>query len=63
MLYDYGGYFIHNAWWEAQDAFGPGSQDEVAQDYASHGCVHVPTALMPWLYSWTPVGTPVIISG
>ena len=62
MLYDYGGYFIHNAWWEAQDAFGPGSQDEVAQDYASHGCVHVPTALMPWLYGWTPIGAAVIIS-
>ncbi len=57
-----GGYFIHDAYWESQSAFGPGSEYEVAQDYASHGCVHVPTALMPWLYSWTPYGTPVIIT-
>lgn len=62
MEFDWGGYFIHDAYWEAQDAFGPGSQDAVAQDYASHGCVHVPNALMPWLYSWTPLGTPVVIT-
>ncbi len=57
-----GGYFIHDAYWEDQGAFGPGSQYDVAQDWASHGCVHVPTALMPWVYNWTPYGTPVDIS-
>jgi hypothetical protein len=57
-----GGYFIHDAYWENQGAFGPGSQYDVAQDWASHGCVHVPTSLMPWVYSWTPMGTPVDIS-
>jgi lipoprotein-anchoring transpeptidase ErfK/SrfK len=57
-----GGYFIHDAYWEAQDAFGPGSQNDVIQDYASHGCVHTPTVFMQWLYSWTPIGTPVIIT-
>ena len=56
------GYFLHDAYWENQNAFGPGSENEVAQDYASHGCVHIPTALMPWLYDWTPYGTPVIIT-
>lgn len=57
-----GGYFIHDAYWENQSAFGPGSQYDVAQDWASHGCVHVPTALMHWVYNWTPYGTPVDIS-
>ena len=56
------GYFLHDAYWESQNAFGPGSENDVAQDYASHGCVHFPTAIMPWLYNWTPLGTPVIIT-
>jgi len=56
------GYFLHDAYWENQNAFGPGSENDVAQDYASHGCVHFPTAIMPWLYDWTPLGTPVIIT-
>jgi lipoprotein-anchoring transpeptidase ErfK/SrfK len=56
------GYFLHDAYWENQNAFGPGSENDVAQDYASHGCVHFPTAIMPWLYNWTPLGTPVIIT-
>ncbi|MGA8206436.1 MAG: L,D-transpeptidase, partial [Candidatus Dormiibacterota bacterium] len=55
-----GGYFIHNAPWEATDDYGPGSQyDNVI---ASHGCVHTPLATMAWAYSWTPIGTPVVIS-
>jgi hypothetical protein len=56
------GYFLHDAYWENQNAFGPGSQNDVAQDYASHGCVHFPTVIMSWLYNWTPLGTPVIIT-
>jgi lipoprotein-anchoring transpeptidase ErfK/SrfK len=56
------GYFLHDAYWENQNAFGPGSENDVAQDYASHGCVHFPTAIMPWLYNWTPIGTQVIIT-
>ena len=43
-----GGYFIHNAPWEATDDYGPGSQyDNVI---ASHGCVHTPLATMAWAY-------------
>jgi lipoprotein-anchoring transpeptidase ErfK/SrfK len=56
------GYFLHDAYWENQNAFGPGSENDVAQDYASHGCVHFPTVTMSWLYKWTPLGTPVIIT-
>jgi hypothetical protein len=55
-----GGYFIHNAPWEATNDYGPGSQyDNVI---ASHGCVHTPLATMAWAYSWTPIGTPVVIT-
>ncbi|MGD1053180.1 MAG: L,D-transpeptidase [Candidatus Dormibacteria bacterium] len=56
------GYFLHDAYWENQNAFGPGSENEVAQDYASHGCIHFPTVVMQWLYTWTPLGTPVTVT-
>jgi len=61
MEYESGGYFLHDAYWENQNAFGPGSQYEVEADNASHGCIHIPNTVMPWLYSWTPLGTPVIV--
>jgi lipoprotein-anchoring transpeptidase ErfK/SrfK len=53
-----GGFFIHDASWEPASAFGPGSQNGVD---ASHGCVHMPTPTMAWLYAWSPIGTTVII--
>ena len=53
-----GGFFIHDAPWEPSSAFGPGSQNGVD---ASHGCVHIPTPTMAWLYAWSPIGTTVII--
>jgi lipoprotein-anchoring transpeptidase ErfK/SrfK len=56
-----GGYYIHNAPWEPADAFGPGSEDDLA--VASHGCVHTPIAALAWAYSWTSTGTPVVVSG
>ncbi len=55
-----GGYFIHDAWWESTGSYGPGGQNN--QQAASHGCVHTPTPVMEWAFSWTPVGTPVVIS-
>lgn len=55
-----GGYFIHDADWEADGSYGPGGEND--PDAASHGCIHVPTPTMEWAYSWTPVGTPVLIS-
>ncbi|MEO8898757.1 MAG: L,D-transpeptidase [Candidatus Dormibacter sp.] len=55
-----GGYFIHDAPWESSGAYGPGSEDNPSA--ASHGCVHVPTAVMQWAYPWTSDGTPVVIS-
>lgn len=52
-----GGYFLHDAYWESTSDYGPGG--EFNQSAASHGCIHIPTPFMQWLYSWTPVGTPV----
>ncbi len=53
-----GGFFIHDAPWEPSTGFGPGSQNGVD---ASHGCVHIPTPTMQWLFAWSPIGTTVII--
>ncbi len=52
------GIFLHDAPWEPGGAFGPGSQNTAN---ASHGCVHAPTSVMQWAYSWAPLGTPVIV--
>ncbi len=59
MEFDQGGYFLHDASWEPVSDFGPGGEDNEAA--ASHGCIHVPTPTMQWLYAWTPVGTPVTV--
>ena len=60
MEFNVGGYFIHDAYWEATSAYGPGGEDSSYS--ASHGCIHTPTPIMQWAYSWTPVGTPVLIT-
>ena len=52
------GIFLHDAPWEAGDAYGPGSENTSS---ASHGCVHAPTSVMRWAYSWASIGTPVIV--
>jgi lipoprotein-anchoring transpeptidase ErfK/SrfK len=54
------GYFIHDAPWEGSGSYGPGGEDNLSA--ASHGCVHTPTPVMQWAYSWTPLHTPVLIS-
>jgi lipoprotein-anchoring transpeptidase ErfK/SrfK len=54
-----GGYFLHDAVWEAPGSYGPGGEYDI--NAASHGCIHVPTPVMQWLYGWTPVGTPVTV--
>ena len=60
MLFKDGGYFIHD--WPPQEGsrYGPGTQNG---GFGSHGCVHVPVSVLAQLYGWTPVGTPVTISG
>jgi L,D-transpeptidase catalytic domain len=53
------GIFLHDAPWEPLTAFGEGSQNT---SDASHGCVHAPTSVMAWAYSWAPLGTPVVVT-
>jgi lipoprotein-anchoring transpeptidase ErfK/SrfK len=50
-----GGYFIHDAPWRTR--WGPGA-NLVA---GSHGCVNVPTSVMPDLYRWTALGDEVVV--
>jgi lipoprotein-anchoring transpeptidase ErfK/SrfK len=52
------GTFIHNADWQPDASYGPGSQNG---PYASHGCVHVVDAPLAQLYDWAPIGTTVIV--
>jgi lipoprotein-anchoring transpeptidase ErfK/SrfK len=54
-----GGYFLHDAPWQPQGSFGPGSQNS---GNASHGCVHIPSSVMSWLFGWAGYGTTVTIS-
>ena len=60
MAYQGGGYYLHDAPWEPAAAFGAGSENG---PYASHGCIHVPTSVMAWLFSWGSMGTRVIVTG
>jgi lipoprotein-anchoring transpeptidase ErfK/SrfK len=54
-----GGYFIHNAPWEPNSVYGPGSEN--GPD-ASHGCVQVPYNAMKFLWSWTKIGATVVVA-
>ncbi|MDQ3856637.1 MAG: L,D-transpeptidase, partial [Chloroflexota bacterium] len=62
MLFRSGGFYIHDAPWRY--AYGPGTNGSGPRGGAytgSHGCVNVPYAMMAFLYSWSDVGTPVVI--
>lgn len=54
-----GGFYIHDAPWEPDSQFGPGSENGFN---ASHGCVHIESTVMPWLYGWADIGTTVVIT-
>ncbi|MGI8562715.1 MAG: L,D-transpeptidase family protein [Candidatus Dormibacter sp.] len=51
------GTFLHDAPWEPDSAYGPGSQNA---GYSSHGCVHVPSYAINKLYDWVQIGDTVI---
>jgi len=55
MLYDDGGYFIHDAPWRT--VYGPGAN----VTSGTHGCVNVPLSTMALLYEWAAVGTTVVV--
>ena len=50
MLYDDGGYFIHDAPWRT--VYGPGAN----VTSGTHGCVNVPLSTTALLYEWAAVG-------
>ena len=60
LEYEGGGYYLHDAPWEDPSSFGAGSENG---PNGSHGCIHVPTPVMAWLYSWAAMGTTVIVTG
>ena len=53
------GTFIHNADWQPDDTYGPGSQ---YGPYASHGCIHVQDGPLANLYAWARLGAVVTVS-
>jgi len=55
MLYEDGGYFIHDAPWRT--VYGPGAN----LTNGTHGCVNVPLSTMSFLYKWASVGTTVVV--
>jgi lipoprotein-anchoring transpeptidase ErfK/SrfK len=61
MLFQEGGYFIHDAPWRS--AFGPGTNAQVGKPGSNytgtHGCINTPTDVAARLYAWTHVGTVV----
>ncbi|MHB8620751.1 MAG: L,D-transpeptidase [Chloroflexota bacterium] len=63
MMFDTGGYFIHDAPWRGK--FGPGSNLVASapgtDTTGTHGCVNVPLDVQTRLFAWTDPGTPVII--
>lgn len=50
-----GDFGLHDAPWQTMPF---GSQNYLTQ--GSHGCVHLPTATMAWLYRWASVGNTVV---
>ena len=67
ILYHWGGFFIHDAWWRAD--YGPGTQfphydsggDESFAGNGSHGCVNVQEDQAAWLYANTSWNTNIVI--
>lgn len=61
LLFDMGGYFLHDAPWRSY--YGPGSNsvDGIpgSNVTGTHGCVNVPYYQMQWLFYWASMYTPV----
>jgi lipoprotein-anchoring transpeptidase ErfK/SrfK len=51
--YFYKDYAIHGNYWRPSNYFG--------NINSSHGCVGITVSDSKWLYSWTSIGTPVVI--
>jgi lipoprotein-anchoring transpeptidase ErfK/SrfK len=63
MLFEDSGYFIHDSPWRSW--YGPGSNATDGKPggdgTGTHGCVNVPLGVQAKLYTWTDLGTPVIV--
>src|SRR5437868_3379184 len=67
ILYHWGGFLIHDAWW--RNDFGPGTQfphnDSAGTDSfnfdGSHGCVNMRVSDVAWLYANTNWQTSIVI--
>ena len=67
ILYHWGGFFVHDAWWRAD--YGPGTQfphvdsggDQSFAGNGSHGCVNVQEEQAAWLYAHTDWNTQIVI--
>ncbi len=67
ILYHWGGYFVHDAWWRA--SFGPGTQfphqdagGNTAYNFdGSHGCVNLTESDAAWVYQHTDWNTLIVI--
>lgn len=62
LRFRYGGLYIHDAPWRTE--YGPGTNGSGKTGDArtgSHGCVNVPYSMMVWMFSWSQIGTPILI--
>lgn len=61
LLFQWNGYFIHDAPWRTY--YGPGSNivdgKPGSNTTGTHGCVNVPYYPMAWLFNWATMYTPV----
>ncbi len=67
ILYHYGGYYVHDAWW--RKSFGPGTQfphqdagGNTSYNFdGSHGCINLTESDAAWVYQHTDWNTLIVI--
>ena len=67
ILYHWGGFFVHDAWWRAD--YGPGTQfphydsggDESFAGNGSHGCINMQEQQAAWVYANTDWNTQIMV--
>jgi lipoprotein-anchoring transpeptidase ErfK/SrfK len=67
ILYHWGGYNVHDAWWRAD--YGPGTQfphtdsggDQTFAGNGSHGCINMQEDQAAWVYNHTDWNTTIMV--